>query len=65
MQTIGLKMYQPWYNVKLIFRLSSYYPAFKRSLDGIDDFLRMVNMRCARWFFPGIYKYKPVCYAHL
>lgn len=45
MKTIGLKMYQPWYNIDFIFRMSSYYLEFKQSLDGIDEFLRMVLQR--------------------
>lgn len=42
MQNIGLKMYQPWYQIKPIFRLSKYYDQFQRSLRGIDRFIRLV-----------------------
>lgn len=43
MQNIGLKMYQPWYNIKPIFMLSKYYGDFRRSLAGVDTFIRMVR----------------------
>lgn len=43
MQNIGLKMYQPWYNIKPIFRISKYYDEFRRSIDSVDKFLRMVR----------------------
>lgn len=45
MQNIGLKMYQPWYNIQAIFMMSKYYADFRRSLLGIDTFIRMVRHR--------------------
>lgn len=44
MQNIGLKMYQPWYNIKPIFALSKYYTEFQHSIAGIDKFVRMVGL---------------------
>lgn len=43
MQTIGLKMYQPWYNIKIIFRFSKYFSEYRESQKGINEFFRKVN----------------------